>query len=140
GRISWVGRWKDCEPRGRLAVRDLGEVVLIPGLINAHCHLDFTHMAGKIPPPRNFPDWVKTMLSLKAHWSYSEFADSWRSGAAMLVASGTTTVCDIESYAELLPEMWEATPLRVFSFMEMTGVKDQRQAREVLDEATAHVE
>ena len=25
GRISWVGRWRECEARGRVAVHDLGE-------------------------------------------------------------------------------------------------------------------
>ena len=132
GFVSWVGRWRDCEGKGRQEVRDLGEVALLPGLVNAHCHLDFTKMAGKIPPPRHFPDWVKTILSLKAHWGYSDFAESWLEGAAMLVSTGTTTVCDIESYPELLPETWQGTPLRIFSFLEMTGVKDQRQPAEVL--------
>lgn len=139
GRVAWVGRWRDYEDRGRLPLRDLGEVVLLPGLINAHCHLDFTAMAGKIPPPKQFPDWVKTILSLKAHWGYSEFAESWLTGARMLVESGTTTVCDIESYPELLPENWNTTPLRVFSFLEMTGVKDHRQAGAVLAETLHHL-
>ena len=140
GRIEWLGRWRDCERSGRVPVRDLGEVAIVPGFINAHCHLDYTSMAGKIPPPKYFPDWVKTILSLKAHWGYSEFAGSWLEGARMLVESGTTTVCDIESYPEMLPENWSATPLRVFSFLEMTGVKDQRQADEVLQETLAQLD
>lgn len=140
GRIAWFGPWRNCDrPRG-MAVHDLGEVVLLPGFVNAHCHLDFTNMAGKIPPPRDFSDWVKTMLSLKAHWGYSEFADSWLRGAKMLVETGTTTVCDIESYPELLPESWGSTPLRVFSCLEMTGVKEQRQPRAVLEETLAQIE
>ena len=140
GRIAWLGKWRDCEGRGRMGVQDLGEVVVMPGLINAHCHLDFTAMGGKIPPPTHFPDWVKTMLSLKAHWGYSEYAESWLRGARMLVESGTTTVCDIESFPELLPESWSTTPLRVFSFLEMTAVKDQRQAEAVLEETLGHLQ
>lgn len=139
GLIKWIGPWRDCPETGRMKVHDLGEVVVLPGLINAHCHLDFTHMAGKIPPPKLFPDWVKTMLSLKAHWGYSEFAESWLAGASMLLKSGVTTVCDVESYPELLPEAWNGTPLKVFSFLEMTGVKDQRQANAVLEESLAHI-
>lgn len=140
GRIDWIGRWRECAPAEQHEVRDLGEVALMPGLVNAHCHLDYTSMAGKIPAPRYFPDWVKTMLSFKAHWSCSEFAESWLNGAKMLQSCGVTTVGDIESVPELLPQVWESTPLRVVSFLEMTGVKSQRPAREIVEEALAVIE
>ena len=135
GRIKWLGRWRDCDiPLGEKPL-DLGEVVLMPGLINSHCHLDYTKMAGQIPPPKSFPDWVKTILSFKAHWSFSEFAESWLNGARMLLDTGTTTVVDIESVPELPPEVWKSTPLRVISLYEMTGVKSQRPPAEILKEA-----
>jgi cytosine/adenosine deaminase-related metal-dependent hydrolase len=134
-RIKWLGRWRDCEVEPGAEVMDLGEVALIPGLVNAHCHLDYTSMAGQIPAPRSFPDWVKTILSFKAHWSFSEFAESWLKGARMLVETGTTTVADIESVPELPPETWKSTPLRMISLLEMTGVKSQRSAEEIIDEA-----
>jgi cytosine/adenosine deaminase-related metal-dependent hydrolase len=130
GSIQWLGRWADCPREAGADVRDLGEVVLLPGFVNAHCHLDYTSMAGKIPPPRQFPDWIKLILSLKAHWSYTEYAESWLKGAKMLLASGTTTVCDIEAFPELLPDVWSSTPLRVISFLEVTGVKEPRLAEE----------
>src|SRR4026207_457955 len=64
---------------------DLGETILLPGLVNAHCHLDYTGMAGKISPPKSFPDWIKSMVALKTSWSLEEFAASWRRGAEMLL-------------------------------------------------------
>lgn len=121
-RIRSVGPWVEAGTRGDVA--DLGEVVLLPGLINAHCHLDYTGMAGKISPPRSFADWIKTIVALKAEWSYTEFADSWLKGAEMLLRSGTTTVADVEAVPELLPEMWQATPLRVISFRELINLKN----------------
>lgn len=135
GRIQWIGRWRECPVEAGQKVVDLGEVALIPGLINAHCHLDYTNMAGQIPPPKHFPDWVKTILSFKAHWSFSEYAESWLNGARMLLNSGVTTVADIESVPELPPETWHATPLRIISFCEITGVKSRRAARDILADA-----
>ncbi|MGZ8901647.1 MAG: amidohydrolase family protein, partial [Limisphaerales bacterium] len=135
GRISWIGRWRECPVEAGTKVIDLGEVAVIPGLINAHCHLDYTDMAGKIPPPRDFPDWVKTILSFKSHWSFSEYAESWLRGAGMLLDSGTTTVADIEAVPELPPETWHSTPLRFVSFYELTGVKSQRAPHELLKDA-----
>jgi cytosine/adenosine deaminase-related metal-dependent hydrolase len=135
GRVAWLGRWRDCDvPAGETPL-DLGEVVILPGLVNAHCHLDYTGMAGQIPAPKTFPDWVKNILSFKAHWSFSEFAESWLTGARQLVEHGTTTVADIESVPELPPETWKSTPLRMVSFLEMTGVKSQRNPDELLREA-----
>lgn len=133
GFIRSVGKFSEvaaAHPKG--AVTDFGETFLLPGLINAHCHLDYTHMAGKIPRPANFPDWIKSILALKAHWSYSEYAASWVEGARQLLDSGTTTIADIEAAPELLPEVWNATPLRIISLLEMTGVRSADQPARLL--------
>jgi cytosine/adenosine deaminase-related metal-dependent hydrolase len=53
----------------------------------------------------------------------------------MLMRTGTTTVADIETVPDLLPDAWDATPLRVFSFLEMTGIRARRDPGEVLHEA-----
>lgn len=142
-RIVAAGRWKNL-PRqfkspGSAAIQDLGDVILAPGFINAHCHLDYTGMAGLWPPPKTFTDWIPRMLAAKAEWSYSDYARSWVNGAKMLLRSGTTTLADIEAAPELLPEVWDATPLRVVSFLELTGVRSKREPAEILDEAVQKI-
>jgi aminodeoxyfutalosine deaminase len=139
-RIAAVGRWRDLSRHSRQEPVDLGDAVLMPGLVNAHCHLDYTDMAGQLPPPKVFPDWLKLITSTKAEWSYSDFARSWLHGAQMLVRTGTTTVADIEAMPQLLPEVWEATPLRVFSFLEMIGIKPHHQPDGILAEAVRRIE
>jgi len=139
-RIAAVGRWRDLSSRKRQETLDLGERVLMPGLVNAHCHLDYTDMAGQFLPPKLFSDWLKLITVAKAGWSYSEYAASWLKGARMLVRTGTTSVADIEAVPQLLPELLEATPLRVFSFLEMIGIKGQQQARALVEEAVARIE
>ncbi len=139
GRITAVGSWPELAKNGGGAVKDLGESILLPGLVNAHCHLDYTAMAGEIAPTQSFTDWIKCITALKASWSYSEFAESWLDGARMLLATGTTTVADIEAVPELLPEVWAATPLRIFSFLEMTGIKSRRKPEEILEVALSMI-
>ncbi|HEY1787010.1 MAG TPA: amidohydrolase family protein [Verrucomicrobiae bacterium] len=138
-RIIVAGAWERiaCEftSAGALPVLDLGESVLLPGLVNAHCHLDYTDMAGFWPSPKKFTDWIPWMLAAKAEWSYSNYAQSWLNGAKMLLQSGTTTVADIEAAPELLPDVWNSTPLRVISFLEMTSVRSKREPADILDEA-----
>jgi cytosine/adenosine deaminase-related metal-dependent hydrolase len=98
-------------------------------------------MAGLFPPPSQFTDWIKLITTEKSQWTYSDYAASWIAGARMLLRGGTTMVADVEAVPELLPEVWETTPLRVLSQVEMTGVKSRRDPenilRAALDQITA---
>ena len=137
-RIAVAGAWKKLP--AKLAANatqtiDLGDVILMPGLVNAHCHLDYTALGGLWPPPKKFMDWIPRIIAAKAEWSYSDYARSWLQGAKMLLQSGTTTVADIEAAPELLPDVWESTPLRVISYLELTGVRARREPVEILREA-----
>ena len=38
GRISEIGPWSECSNQSE--AEDLGEVILMPGLVNTHCHWD----------------------------------------------------------------------------------------------------
>ncbi len=139
-RITAVGRWMDLQSCAEGPVLDLGEVVLLPGLVNAHCHLDYTRFAGHLAPPRRFTDWLQGVLGLKAEWSFSEFAASWLTGAGQLLHTGCTSVMDFEAVPELLPDVWQGTPLRVISAMELTGVRAGRRPEDILAEALARVD
>ena len=139
-KIRAVRPWRDLRPSVREKVLDLGEVALLPGLINSHCHLDYTDMAGQIPPPKTFTDWIAGIMAARSAWGYSDYARSWLRGAHQLVRSGVTTVGDIESMPDLLPEVWDATPLRVFSFIEMTGIRMRRAPSQVLREAMDQID
>jgi len=138
-RVVEVGRWRDLEARASRHVVDLGQVVLLPGLVNAHSHLDYTGMAGQIPPPKVFSDWLKMITELKAGWERSDYLESWLKGAGMLVRSGTTTVADIEAMPQLLPEVWNATPLRVFSLLELIGMKGRSRPQDIVGEAVTRL-
>jgi aminodeoxyfutalosine deaminase len=140
GRIRAVGRWPELQPQADGQIFDLGEVILLPGLVNAHCHLDYTDMVGQLPPPQTFTDWIPLIMAAKSAWDFSEYARSWLNGAQMLLRTGTTTVADIEAVPDLLPEVWDATPLRVFSFLEMTGIRARRNPKEILHAAVEQMD
>ena len=139
-KIRTIGAWADLKPESDEKVLDLGEVILLPGLVNAHCHLDYTDMAGELPPPKTFTDWIPLITAAKTNWSYSEYAHSWLHGAHMLLKTGTTTVADIEAMPDLLPDAWDATPLRVISFLEMTGIRARRDPKQILREAVEKID
>jgi cytosine/adenosine deaminase-related metal-dependent hydrolase len=133
--IVAIGRWINIRAHYTGKVYDLGETLLMPGLINAHSHLDYTDMAGLFPPRKSFCDWIKLITTEKSHWTYSDYAASWLNGAKQLLTSGTTTVVDIEAAPELLPDVWSASPLRTISLLEMTGVRSRRKPELILQDA-----
>ena len=139
-RILAVGRYAGLSPQERTGVVDLGETMVLPGLVNAHCHLDYTDMGGRISRRKSFTEWIKAIVALKAEWSYADFAQSWLNGARMLLHNGVTSVADIETVPELLPEMWQATPLRVVSFREILGLRSRFAVKELVRSAVAEWE
>ena len=136
-RIRAVGRWESIRKEfPRAPVQDLGDFALSPGLINAHCHLEYTDLAGEFLPPRHFTDWLMLIVTAKGVRSDADFAAAWQRGAQQLLRSGTTTVADIVALADIQPQ---PTPLRVFSFLEMTGVRSKQPPAKIVAGATARI-
>ena len=113
GRIVYVGP-RDSAPSGGQDV-ELGEVMLLPGLVNAHTHLDLLNFTGTGETPQFF-DWViggwehrknkaDPEIARRDDWVRRRFLDVvWLEHAAILVllASGV-----FRAYRFGLFESWE---------------------------------
>ena len=73
-------------------VVDHGPATLVPGLVNAHCHLELSHLRGAIPPGLGFTGWVRRLLSLPMA-GFDEAAVA--AAAREMSGSGTCAVADI---------------------------------------------
>jgi cytosine/adenosine deaminase-related metal-dependent hydrolase len=61
GVIRWVGECGDpASPAG--TVRDLGQGVLMPGLVNAHCHLELSHVRDLAQRTGGFVEWIEALV------------------------------------------------------------------------------
>jgi len=116
--------------RGKKIV-DLGEKALLPGFINAHCHLDYTCLRGKIPPRKTFTDWIRAINAEKAKLSREDYLASINEGFAEAKRFGTTTVANLTAFPELIPQI--QAPVRTWWFAELIDVRSPKRANEIID-------
>ena len=101
-RIVDVGRVDDVKTRNVGNTVDLGEQVLLPGLINAHCHLDYTGLRGRIAPQKCFAEWIRAINAEKAKLSPDDYLASINEGFAEARKFGTTAVANLTAFPELI--------------------------------------
>jgi cytosine/adenosine deaminase-related metal-dependent hydrolase len=110
---------------------DLGEQALLPGLINAHCHLDYTCLRGKIPPRKSFADWIRAINAEKADLSHEDYLASINDGFGEAKRFGTTTIANLTAFPELISQI--QAPVRTWWFAELIDVRSPGRANEIVD-------
>jgi cytosine/adenosine deaminase-related metal-dependent hydrolase len=113
---------------------DLGDVVLAPGLVNAHAHLELSHMRGQLPRDGTFANWIRALLRERAASDArgaAEVDEALRAGADRMIATGTTSAGDIDSAGRAASAL-RGHPLRVRSYQEMLDVGDPKRRASAL--------
>jgi aminodeoxyfutalosine deaminase len=136
GRIAAAGKWADvCALAGGDERVDLGNTILLPGLVNAHAHLEYTGMAGQFTGANGFAHWIRSIVAARQTFGVDAATEHWLAGASLLVESGTTMVADIQTTVSVRAAKPSLTPLSVVPFIEMTGVISRRAPADLLAEA-----
>jgi cytosine/adenosine deaminase-related metal-dependent hydrolase len=98
---------------------DLPDRVIVPGLVNAHTHLDLTNI-GAQPFGGSFIDWVGRVIALRPRGA-PEIEAAVRHGARLGAESGVLTVGDISGSVEAMAEL-KRSDLRGVAFLELLGL------------------
>jgi aminodeoxyfutalosine deaminase len=134
-RVVDVGRFPEVSRRySDKEIVDLGEQALMPGLINAHCHLDYTCLHGKIPRQKSFTNWIRAINAEKSKLSAGDYVASINEGFVEAKRFGTTTIANLTAFPELIRQLPDA-PIRVWWFAELIDVRSPSRTNELVDSA-----
>tara|TARA_B100001123_G_scaffold441493_1_gene582806 strand:- start:5266 stop:6447 length:1182 start_codon:yes stop_codon:yes gene_type:complete len=137
GRIKAIGKSNDYLHSGI----DLGSVAVIPGLVNAHTHLELSHLSGRVPQSGHFIGWVRSLILNRNKFHDQDnlnIEQAAVNGIREAKASGTALVGDISNTLLTVKLMHEASLGGVVFHellgFDMTKVKPfVREARKKID-------
>jgi cytosine/adenosine deaminase-related metal-dependent hydrolase len=77
---------------------DLGNVAILPGLVNAHTHLELSYLRGRVPRAESFVAWIRSVMTFRRSSpdpKAPEVLDGVAEGIAEAIRCGTAAVGDI---------------------------------------------
>ncbi len=117
--------------------RDFGDAVLMPGLVNAHSHLEYTALRGFLEDVPFFP-WIRALTAAKAALTVEDWLWSARLGALECLAAGITTLGDNTDTGVTMRVLAECG-LRGVVYQELFGIDDREPVAPILDSLRAKV-
>lgn len=137
-RIADIGTFQEvAKTSSGEEIVDLGEQALLPGLINAHCHLDYTCLRGKIHWQKSFTDWIRAINAEKGKLSQQDYIASINEGFLEAKRFGTTTIANLTAFPELVSRI--KSPIRTWWFAELIDVRGAGQGHPIVDLAVEHL-
>jgi cytosine/adenosine deaminase-related metal-dependent hydrolase len=119
---------------------DFGNAAIIPGLVNAHTHLDLTGARGAVPPGPDFVGWLRQVIAHRRTQNAVGIAADIRTGLEESLRFGTTLIGDIAAGGSSWTALADA-PVWAVCFREVLGLPHTRVMsawHEVIEWANAH--
>jgi 5-methylthioadenosine/S-adenosylhomocysteine deaminase len=106
GRVAWIGPQQAAPAGEHIQHVSLGAAVLMPGLVNAHTHLELTVLRGCLEG-LDFRDWLRAITLLRRDvLTPEDLLDAARVGLLEGLRHGITT------YADCTDSAWPLTAMR----------------------------
>jgi cytosine/adenosine deaminase-related metal-dependent hydrolase len=97
------------------------EGIILPGLVNTHCHLELSHMKGIIPAHTGLPDFILKIVN-ERHFPEENILDAITQGEAAMLQDGIVAVGDISNNALTAAQKQQGN-LAYHTFVEISGWK-----------------
>ena len=119
-----IGRYPTIRNVGTGPTRDLGEAVILPGLVNSHTHLELTNHGAFVERTAQLTNWLLQIVR-NQRWDKAWVDRAIQCGVEMSLAGGTTTLGDIHGFGQSAQTLKD-TPIRKVAFFETTGFSPER--------------
>ena len=106
------------------------EGILCPGFVNAHCHLELSHMKGMIPAHTGLQEFVKQIVALR-QVAPETIQEAIVTAEAEMMANGIVAVGDISNTLDTLEQKAKHN-LAYYSFVELYDLDPTRAADKIL--------
>jgi cytosine/adenosine deaminase-related metal-dependent hydrolase len=126
---------KDGTIEAMVGIEDAGdevqnfEGILTPGFINAHCHLELSHMKGMIPAHTGLQEFVKQIVALR-QVAPEAIQEAIVNAEAEMKANGIVAVGDISNTLDTLTQKAKHN-LAYYSFVELYDLDPSRAADKI---------
>jgi aminodeoxyfutalosine deaminase len=117
--IDEAGVVKDLLPETEAPDAEYHPGILLPGFINAHCHLELSHMKGKIPEGTGLVDFVAKVV-VERHADEETILEAVRDAVQQLQQTGTVAVGDICNNPFTIPAKLHGG-MDYYNFIEVSG-------------------
>jgi cytosine/adenosine deaminase-related metal-dependent hydrolase len=97
GEVTDVGRASEVLPAHAGGAVERVHGVILPGLVNAHTHVELSAYRGRVAGGQGFVDWVDRFVELRSETTGEEEAEGIARGVAELVATCTAAVGDVSN-------------------------------------------
>jgi cytosine/adenosine deaminase-related metal-dependent hydrolase len=125
GHVRAAGAPEAIGPVADVPVEDWSGFLLMPGLVNAHAHLDLSGDGVWPPAGDDFRGWVGRVRALRAAMTPESRLKAAETGIQLALAGGTTCIGDIAGHPpNAAVEAVRASSLRGVSFLEVFGIGD----------------
>lgn len=117
---------------------DLGNVAIVPGLVNAHAHLEFSHLAAPLGTSgMPFPDWIRRVVEHRRGGEFDR-GSAIRRGLEASAEAGVTSLGEIAT-PPWPTDAYRSTSVGLVVFHELIGLASDRVEPQVAA-AQAHLE
>jgi cytosine/adenosine deaminase-related metal-dependent hydrolase len=94
--------------------------IITPGFVNAHCHLELSHMKGHIPEKTGLIDFVFNIVTQRNKFTEEQIAEAIEKAEQEILQSGTVAVGDICNNASTVQQKQKGN-ITYYNFVEVTG-------------------
>ena len=99
---------------------DLSDCLVLPGFVNAHCHLSLSILKQRVTRRNSFTEWVKSMTKENKVVSFENRVLAMHAQANVMVRSGVTALVDFLPKGEFATE-YAYLPFRQILLLEVLG-------------------